>query len=149
MSAAPSHHKYLDRIQRRALCLIGHGTRLQSLFLRREVADLCYLYKLHYLTGPQQLRDMPPPPAAIPPSHPNPRTRHQQHAVTNFNSTTPCLALHQITCSGLSRFASWRPGPTCLVPYFLTGRIPRAFRSLRPCCLATSKPRTGSGRRMF
>ena len=47
---------------------------------------------------------------------------------TNFNSTTPCLTLHQITCSELSRIASWGPGTAC----------PVAFRSTRPCCLATS-----------
>ena len=146
MNATPSHHKHLDRVQRRALGLISHGTILQNLSLRREDADLCYLYKLHFHTGPQQLRDMLPQL-----QHPISTHGYDTNNTpgTYFNSTTPCLALHQITCSGLSRFASWRPGTTCLVPYFLTGRTPRALGSLRPCCLAASKPRTGSDRRTF
>ena len=102
MSAAPSHHKHLNRVQRQALGPIGHGT--QSLSLRHEVVALCYLYKLRYHTGPQQLRDMIPQL-----QHPISTHGYDTNNTpgTNFNSTTPCLALHHITCSGLSHFASW------------------------------------------
>ena len=68
---------------------------------------------------------------------------------TNFNSTTPCLVLPQILCGRISRIASRGPEIACPVPYFLTGHTQRAFLSLRPCCIATSEPRTGSGRRTF
>ena len=61
MGAAPSHLSRLDSIQRRALRIIGPGTELQSLSLRRYVAALTYTYKLHFITGPTQLLAVLPP----------------------------------------------------------------------------------------
>ena len=63
MDAAKSHLDRLDRIQRSALHILGSGILLQSLRIRRTVAALAYLYKLHYTTGPPQLEAMVPPPA--------------------------------------------------------------------------------------
>ena len=128
MSVAPSHHKHLDRVQRRALGLIGHGTLLQCSSLRREVGALCYLYKLHYLTRPQLLRDM-----FTQQVHPISTHGHDTNNTTgtHFNSTTPCLALHQVTCSGLSHVASWRPGTACSMPYFLTGRTSKGLQKFK------------------
>ena len=59
-------------------------------FSHVSVATLCYLYKLQYLTGPQQLRDMLP--TATP--HLNPQTR-QQHTRHTFelDNTLPRSAL--------------------------------------------------------
>ena len=81
MIADTSHYKHLNELQRRALGLVGHDTLLQSHSLRSKVTALCYPYKRHYLAGPQQLMDMPPP-AATP--HLNPRKQHQQHAWHKF-----------------------------------------------------------------
>jgi len=48
MGAAPSHLARLDRVQHRAAKLIGPGVVLPSLRVRREVAALSYIYKLHF-----------------------------------------------------------------------------------------------------
>ena len=68
----------LDHIQQRCMCNVGAGTMLPSLSVRRQVSGLCYLFKLHYISGPGQLTDMLRPPAAPEPARP--RTRHQHQA---------------------------------------------------------------------
>ena len=66
MSAAPSTLAKLTAIQRRALHVIGDGCYLPSLDIRCSVAALCYLFKLHYLTGPAMITALLPPPAPAP-----------------------------------------------------------------------------------
>ena len=107
MSADTSHYKHLNELQRRALGLIAHDTLLQSHSLRSKVTALCYPYKRHYLAGPQQLMDMPLPPQL---QHPTSTHGYNTNNMpgTNLNSTTPCIALNQITCSG--GFPMWHPG---------------------------------------
>ena len=61
MGAASSHLAKLDKVQQRAMRMIGPGTLLPSLEIRRTVAALSYLYKLQYITGPSQLTDLVPP----------------------------------------------------------------------------------------
>ena len=48
--AADGHLRRLDKVQKRALSLLGQGTIVDSLVLRRTVSGLCSLYKL--LSGP-------------------------------------------------------------------------------------------------
>ena len=72
MGASQTVLAQLDAVQRRALHLIRECAYLPSLELRRKVAALCYLYKIHYLTGPQMLTRMLPPSQAVP--------DHDQHS---------------------------------------------------------------------
>ena len=55
MSAAPTTLARLTAIQRRGLRLIGDGAYLSSLDIRTMVGALCFLYKLHFSTGPDML----------------------------------------------------------------------------------------------
>ena len=55
MGAASSHLARLDRVQKRAMAIIGPGALLQSLCHRRIVSGLVYLYKLQCIPGPPQL----------------------------------------------------------------------------------------------
>lgn len=82
LSATDTHLKRLDRVQKRAMTIIGPGTLLQSLGARRTVAGLSFLYKLHCIPGPQQLTAMLPPPAE--PIR-NARTR-SQHGRSNSHN---------------------------------------------------------------
>ena len=61
--AAPYHLSRLDKIQKRALSLIGPGVSVDSLALRRSVSSLCLLHKL--MSGPRLAtfaNMLPPPP---------------------------------------------------------------------------------------
>ena len=62
MDAAKSRLDRLDRVQRSAQHILGPVIMLQSLRIRRIVAALAYLYKLHYTTRPPQLHAVVPPP---------------------------------------------------------------------------------------
>lgn len=76
MAAATSHLHQLQRVQRRALHILGPNVLVQSLPARRMVYAITYLYKLMCLDGPPSLR------ALVPPTHDhgtNPRTRKQCH----------------------------------------------------------------------
>ena len=72
--AAACHLERLDKVQKRALSLIGAGTIIDSLALRRTVSALCLLYKL--LSGPRLTTLQSLLPAQLTPVD-NPRTRHQ------------------------------------------------------------------------
>ena len=65
--AAQTHLVRLDRVQQKAIKLIGPGTLLQSLSLRRMVAATTYLYKFHYTTDPPQLTQLLPTCCRTPP----------------------------------------------------------------------------------
>ena len=66
MGASQTILRQLANVQRRALHVIGPGSFLPSLQVRRAVAALCFLYKLHYLPGPAILTPLLPPPAPLP-----------------------------------------------------------------------------------
>ena len=66
MGAAQSHLARLDRVQHRAMRIIGHHVLLPSLAMRRHVAGLTYMFKLHCLAGPERLVNLLPPPAPPP-----------------------------------------------------------------------------------
>ena len=80
---APSTHiQLLDKVQQSALKIIHPQTWLYSLPLRRDVAALTYLYKLHYLPRDSPLRVMVP--NKVPASRPRPCTRalsRPRHAI--------------------------------------------------------------------
>ena len=67
--AAPYHLSRLDKIQKRALSLIGPRVSVDSLALRRSVSSLCLLHKL--MSGPRlpTLANLLPPQRA-PPTEP-------------------------------------------------------------------------------
>ena len=65
MGASQTTLRQLANVQRRALHVIGPGSFLPSLEVRRAVAALCFLYKLHYLPGPAILTQLLPPPAPL------------------------------------------------------------------------------------
>ena len=75
--AAHYHLSRLDKIQKRALSLIGPGVSVDSLALRRSVSSLCLLHKL--MSGPRlsTLANLLPPQQRAPPTYTEPRTRRQ------------------------------------------------------------------------
>ena len=70
MGAAPSHLARLDRVQARAIHAIAPMCWLPSLALRRMVAALCLLYKMHCPDAHPLLQRM------LPPQQPQHRTVH-------------------------------------------------------------------------
>ena len=65
--AAPHHLSQLDKIQRRALALIGPGVFVDSLALRRTISGICFIYKL--MCGPRVpcLQTLLPPRSTLDP----------------------------------------------------------------------------------
>ena len=127
MSAGPSHHKHL--VQRRALGFIGDGTFL-TCFSCYSV--LLVQAPVHHRTS---AADGYAPPAATP--HLNPQTRQQQHTRPTFelDNTLPRSALdYLLRAFPFCILSTWNNLPCAVLPDRLQ---PRAFRSSRPCCLAT------------
>ena len=90
MGSVPSQLAMLDAVQLRALNVIGPGTILPSLLVRRKVSALCLLYKLMCGHGLPQGAAMCPPP-------PSPPRRLYRHVIAAHeqpkHSTTPtCLS---------------------------------------------------------
>ena len=121
LGAASSHLARLDRVQRRALHLIGHGVAIDSLAIRRTVAGLTLLYKLHFITGPPSLLSLLPAPSP-PPLHD--RTRRATSLANKhpyqLNSTLPVHASN----------SALRSYPHCLVS--LWNILPPALLTTRP-----------------
>ena len=140
MSAGPSHNKHL--VQRRALGFIGHGTFLHSISLRLEVATLCYLYKLQYLTGPQQLRDMLP--SCNTPSQPTNTTptTHQAHTRHTFqlDNTLPRSALDYLQQAfPFCILLTWNSLPCAILPDRPHPKGLQKFKTMLSRNLQTSK----------
>ena len=95
--AAPGHLSRLNRVQKRALALIGPGVCVDSLAIRRTVSGLCLLFKL--LCGPR-LKTLQPllPPSATPVE--NARTRRQYMPAHRFQLAT---SLHARSLDGIRR----------------------------------------------
>ena len=85
MGASQTTLRQLANVQLRALHVIGPGSFLPSLEIRRPVAALCFLYKLHYLPGPAILTRLLPPPAPLPQRE----TRMQLAVHHNYQLTHP------------------------------------------------------------
>ena len=86
--AATSHLSRLDRIQKRALSLIGPGVFLDSLALRRCVSALCLLHKL--LNGPRlPTMDSLLPPLSAPLEDRRTRRQHQDSHTFQLSVTLP------------------------------------------------------------
>ena len=117
MGAANHHLNRLDRVQRKALHIIGEGIIVQSLRHRRAVSALTYLYKLHCLTGPRQLVSILPPPD---PLSDQPRTRHQ-HSQASGHSLQLSNALPRSAPDYLRRsfpfcvLHDWNSLPDCVL----------------------------------
>ena len=115
--AARSNLAKLDHIQERCMRSIGAGAIIPSLSVRRQVSGLCYLFKLHYISGLSQLTDMLPPAA---PEPARPRTRHQHqvkhsHAFQLSNplpATSPDI-LHRSFPFGL--LTTWNALPSAIL----------------------------------
>ena len=110
MGASDTSLRQLDRVQHRALYLIGPGTNLPRLSHRRDVGSLSYIYKLHYLAN----------------SHPTPTLlqlcyllqalpTHDQLDSPPLNDTTtsyclPTLPTRPYDNSGVSPTRPWQRG---------------------------------------
>ena len=79
--AADSHLRRLDKVLKRALSLLGQGTIVDSLVLRRTVSGLCFLYKL--LSGPR----LPTLRALL-----RPHRKPQDEAATGNGPSVPALS---------------------------------------------------------
>ena len=148
MGAAPSHLSRLDSIQRRALRIIGPGTALQSLSLRRNVAALTYTYKLHFITGPTQLLAVLPP--RLEPRDAT-RTRNDLRMAAGHSYQLRNPLPRQAPDTILSSF------PHCAIqlrnslpPAFLdSAPTHKIFKSLSATSTHTSADRIGDGPRTF
>lgn len=100
MGAAATHLSRLDRVQRRALALIGQGAAMDTLAVRRQVAGLTMLYKLHHVTRPASLIALRPAQATQ--SAAAPRTR-QQSAVSHRHELQLQTALPARSCHAALR----------------------------------------------
>ena len=103
-SAPASYLGRLDKVQRRALALIGHGSYVDSLQLRRTVYGLCMLFKLVCHPRLPYLESLLPSPKVTTSA----RTRRQRRAANGH--------LHQLSNS-LSSHSSTALRRT--FPYFL------------------------------
>ena len=128
MGAVKSHLQRLNNVQRRALHAIGPGEHLPSLAIRRTVAWLACLYKLHYLPGPPQLLSVLPTRHII---STNPRTRSEHGSlflvrVFGRDAETSGLQSHQCpTINSASRCSA-----CSLVVTFVLVFIPLSFHIL-------------------
>lgn len=115
MSAAPTTLARLTAIQRRGLRLIGDGAYLPSLAIRRMVGALCFLYKLHFATGPDMLLALLPPRADNTSRH---SRRTQQHPLHKFQlaSTLPRRARNDVLRSFPEAVVEvWNQLPQCVL----------------------------------
>ena len=96
--AAPSHLARLDRVQKRALSLIGPGAVVDSLALRRTISGLCVLFKLMCGARLPCMAELLPPPAdyANPADTATTPGRTRSLLPTQADSTFP-LAQHHPT----------------------------------------------------
>ena len=87
LGAAPTHLNKLDRVQLRALKIIGPTSALQTLHARRTVAAATYMYKLKFSELAPRLRCLLPPPTLPPDTlrtrRQVSRTRRHPHQLTN------------------------------------------------------------------
>ena len=118
MGAADTHLARLDRVQHHALKLISRGTAIDSLAVRRSVAGLTLLYKLHYKLSSPALLSLLPSPAPEPRL---PRTRQDiSYSSKQRYQLSSSLPVHSCN-SALRSFPSclvsqWNNLPPALLP---------------------------------
>ena len=118
MSAAPTTLARLTVIQRRALHIIGDGSYLPSLDIRRTVAGLCFLYKRHFVEGPEMVKAILPPSAAAPQCSMSTRetTRSATHHPSQLTSILPPQSRNNTLGSfPHSLIATWNQLPRTLL----------------------------------
>ena len=149
MSAAPTTLARLTAIQRRALHIIGDGAYLPSLDIRRTVAGLCFLYKLHFVEGPEMVKAILPPSAAAP-QHRMPTratTRSATHHPSQLTSIHPPQARNNTLRSfPHSLIETWNQlPPTLLQSPLLAEACTRSRKTSTTTCGAASGsgPQTG------
>ena len=133
----------LDRVQRKALHIIGHGAVLPSLQHRRTVAGLIFLYKLHCLPNNSPLKTLLPAQATI-----RPAVLHPTRLSSALSKS------HPFTLSDGLPFRSRRSVrnafPACVIPVwnslpqFLLSLSPSTCNSSRPMFTATSSSQIGT-----
>ena len=115
MSAAPTTLARLTAIQRRGLHLIGDGAYLPSLDIRRMVGALCFLYKLHFSTGPDMLLTLLPPRATNTSRHSRRTQKHPSHQF-QLTSTLPPRARNDVLRSFPAAVVEvWNQLPQCIL----------------------------------
>jgi len=123
MGAAPTQLRRLDRIQGRALRMIGDGCWLESLQHRRNVAACTFLYKLLTLPDDSPLKTMlPPPPLRRPASTQPTRSSHRQQQLHHLQLAT--------TLQRTDRDSLARSFPAYIVPIW--NQLPASLLDVRP-----------------
>eukprot|EP00117_Sycon_ciliatum_P049752 scpid9142/ scgid35229/ RNA-directed DNA polymerase from mobile element jockey; Reverse transcriptase len=117
LGAPPSHLAKLDQIQRRAIHIIGSGSWLPSLSLRRTVASLAYLYKLFCLDADSPLKKILPPgaqrrPQDIQPTRVSAQPTHPHQLSTNLPARTRNSCLRAFPASAVQ---TWNALPQSIL----------------------------------
>ena len=116
MGASDTSLRQLDRVQRRALHLIGPGTYLPRLSHRRAVASLCYIYKLHYLANSHPLAAMLPP-AGDTDTRPTRQSATEQHHYQLLSTNPAHTSLRHLRGFPYSSLATWNSLPPTLLQH--------------------------------
>ena len=111
----------LDRVQKRALSLIGPGAVVDSLALRRTISGLCVLFKLMCGARLPCMAELLPPPA----DYANPRTRRQLQAAHGH-----CFQLKQ-TLPSRSHNTILQSFPNAHIPIW--NSLPSSVLQEAPC----------------
>ena len=109
MGAAKSHLSTLDRVQRSALHIFGPGILVQNLQVRRTVAALAYMYKLHSY---HRASTAPPPATPIGNGRPTHSNRAQHTSQLPGRSTSDYVTWSH----PFSLLAEWNTLPADLLP---------------------------------
>ena len=116
MGASDTSRRQLDRVQLRALHLIGLGTYLPRLSHRRAIASLCYICKLHYLANSHPLAAMLPPAGATH-TRPTRQSATEQHHYQVLSSNPAHTSLRHLRGFRYSSLATWNSLPANLLQH--------------------------------
>ena len=116
MGASDTSLRQLDRVQRRALHLIGPGTYLPRLSHRRAIASLCYIYKLHYLANSHPLAAMLPPAGATH-TRPTRQSATERHHYQLLSTNPAHTFLRHVRGFPYSSLAMWNSLPPTLLQH--------------------------------
>ena len=117
------HCARLDRIQHRALKLIGPGTWLPTLSHRRMVSALCLLYKLCYLPVTHPLKSLLPMPANTRPTSLHPTRLSIRQSLSHPHQLSSDLPVK-------SRNSMRNAFPDCAIPEW--NSLPADVLSVQP-----------------
>jgi len=119
MGASDTSLARLSAVQRKGLHVIGEGSFLPSLAIRRMVAALCFLYKLHYTHEPRMLADLLPPPAPPPVqlrTRSTVRGQAQHHRLQLAQTAAPQSRNNVLRSFPHAAIATWNCLPQELLP---------------------------------